>query len=51
MKEQSLGLPVYLLGYPIALAAMIVIYASEVWQAGRRATSKLLAARSRADRT
>lgn len=51
MKEQSLGLPVYLLGYPIALATMIVIYASEVWQAGRRATSKLLAARARADRT
>jgi hypothetical protein len=51
MKEQSWGLPVYLLGYPIALVTMIVIYASEVWQAGRRATSELLAARARADHT
>lgn len=36
MKEQSLGWPVYLLGYPIALAAMIVFYVTEVLHAGLR---------------
>lgn len=34
MREQSLGVPVYVLGYPIALAIMVVFYASEVLHAG-----------------
>jgi hypothetical protein len=43
MKEQSLGLPVYLLGYPIALAIMITFYASEVLEAGLSAARQALA--------
>jgi|HubBroStandDraft_2_1064218.scaffolds.fasta_scaffold251865_2 hypothetical protein len=43
MKEQSLGLPVYLLGYPIALAIMVTFYFSEVLEAGLGAVRRLLA--------
>ena len=43
MKEQSLGLPVYLLGYPIALAIMVTFYISEVLDAGLGAMRQLLA--------
>ena len=43
MKEQSLGLPVYLLGYPIALAIMIIFYVSEVLDAGLSAARQVLA--------
>jgi hypothetical protein len=43
MKEQSLGLPVYLLGYPIALAIMVTFYVSEVLDVGLGAVRRLLA--------
>ena len=43
MKEQSLGLLVYLLGYPIALAIMITFYISEGLQAGLGARRRVRA--------
>ena len=43
MKEQSLGLPVYLLGYPIALVIMVTFYISEVLDAGLSAMRQLRA--------
>jgi hypothetical protein len=43
MKKQSLGLPVYLLGYPIALAIMVTFYISEFLDAGLRAARQVLA--------
>ena len=43
MKEQSLGLAAYLLGYPIALAIMAAFYFSELLEAGLAAARQLLA--------
>ena len=43
MKEQTFSLPVYLLGYPIALAGVTVFYISEVLEIGARTALKLLA--------
>jgi hypothetical protein len=43
MKEQPFSLPVYLLGYPIALAIMIAFYISEILHGGSRAVRKLFA--------
>ncbi len=36
MTEQPFSLPVYLLGYPIALAGIVVFYVSEVFDVGVR---------------
>ena len=42
MKEQSLGVPVRVLGYPIALAIMIMFYASEALHTGLYAVRRVL---------
>jgi hypothetical protein len=36
LTEQPFSLPVYLLGYPIALAGIVVFYVSEVFDVGVR---------------
>ena len=43
MKDQSLSVPVYLLGYPIALAIMATFYVSEALEAGLGTVRQLLA--------
>jgi hypothetical protein len=43
MKDQYLSLPVYLLGYPIALTIMATFYFSEVLEAGLGTMRQVLA--------